>query len=50
MAGDSNPHSADQKHQTLKFGAFNRSATTLPQNHVYIPIAGVFALKGAGLD
>ena len=30
-AGDSNPHSAGQKHQSFNFGALNRSATTLPK-------------------
>ena len=31
-AGDSNPHSADQKHQSHEFGALYRSATILPLN------------------
>ena len=33
-AGDSNSHSADQKHQSLKFGDLNCSATTLPRERV----------------
>ena len=35
-AGDSNPHSADQKHQS-EFGALNRLATPLPQDYKLTP-------------